>query len=71
MAVDSIEGYELPWYVSSDRILLLLMYRVEKYRPSNLDDIVGNQETVDRLKIIARDGNMPHLIISVVISLVI
>jgi len=29
-----------------------------------LDDIVGNTETIERLKIIARDGNMPHLIIS-------
>lgn len=42
--------YELPW--------------VEKYRPVFLDDIVGNTETIERLKIIARDGNMPHLIIS-------
>ncbi|KAL7666372.1 AAA+ ATPase domain-containing protein [[Candida] zeylanoides] len=41
---------ELPW--------------VEKYRPHKLDDIVGNEETVERLKLIARDGNMPHMIIS-------
>jgi len=39
-------------------------YRVEKYRPVFLDDIVGNTETIERLKIIAKDGNMPHLIIS-------
>lgn len=38
--------------------------RVEKYRPVFLDDIVGNTETIERLKIIARDGNMPHIIIS-------
>jgi replication factor C subunit 2/4 len=38
--------------------------RVEKYRPVFLDDIVGNTETVERLKIIAKDGNMPHVIIS-------
>ena len=25
---------------------------------------MGNTETIERLKIIARDGNMPHLIIS-------
>jgi DNA polymerase III delta prime subunit len=37
---------------------------VEKYRPVFLDDIVGNSETVERLKIIAKDGNMPHVIIS-------
>ncbi|WLF78588.1 replication factor C subunit 4 [Lodderomyces elongisporus] len=37
---------------------------VEKYRPRVLDDIVGNEETVERLKIIAKDGNIPHMIIS-------
>ncbi|KIJ29332.1 hypothetical protein M422DRAFT_269286 [Sphaerobolus stellatus SS14] len=42
--------YELPW--------------VEKYRPMLLDDIVGNGETIERLKVIARDGNCPHIIIS-------
>lgn len=41
---------ELPW--------------VEKYRPHKLNDIVGNEETVERLKLIADDGNMPHMIIS-------
>ena len=29
-----------------------------------LDDIVGNQETIERLQVIAKDGNCPHLIIS-------
>ncbi|KAK1055784.1 replication factor C subunit 4, partial [Friedmanniomyces endolithicus] len=43
-------NYDLPW--------------VEKYRPVFLDDIVGNTETIERLKIIAKDGNMPHVIIS-------
>lgn len=38
--------------------------RVEKYRPVYLDNIVGNTETIERLKIIAKDGNMPHVIIS-------
>ena len=37
---------------------------MEKYRPILLDDIVGNTETIERLKIIAKDGNMPHVIIS-------
>ena len=40
-------------------------FRVEKYRPIVLDDVVGNSDTIDRLKVIARDGNVPHLIISV------
>jgi replication factor C subunit 2/4 len=60
--------YELPWcdlhpnccHTPTDR----LVPRVEKYRPVLLDDIVGNTETVERLKIIAKDGNMPHIIIS-------
>ncbi|KAF2154927.1 putative DNA replication factor C subunit Rfc4 [Myriangium duriaei CBS 260.36] len=47
---DAPTNYELPW--------------VEKYRPVFLDDIVGNTETIERLKIIAKDGNMPHVIIS-------
>ena len=42
----------------------LFRFRVEKYRPVYLDDIVGNTETIERLKIIAKDGNMPHVIIS-------
>ena len=44
---------------------LLNLSRVEKYRPQVLDDIVGNQETIDRLKVIAKDGNCPHVVISV------
>ncbi|KHN95773.1 replication factor C subunit 4 [Metarhizium album ARSEF 1941] len=47
---NSSPNYELPW--------------VEKYRPVFLDDVVGNTETIERLKIIAKEGNMPHVIIS-------
>jgi hypothetical protein len=43
----------------------LYWVRVEKYRPLVLDDIVGNAETIERLKVIARDGNCPHIIIAV------
>jgi hypothetical protein len=43
----------------------LLSARVEKYRPKVLDDVVGNYETIERLKVIAKDGNCPHIIISV------
>lgn len=44
--------------------MLTVGSRVEKYRPVYLDDVVGNSETIERLKIIAKDGNMPHVIIS-------
>jgi ATP-dependent Clp protease ATP-binding subunit ClpA len=36
---------------------------VEKYRPRTLDDVVGNEETILRLRAIANDGNMPNLIL--------
>lgn len=44
----SIE-YQVPW--------------VEKYRPKILDDVLGNDDTVLRLRAIAREGNMPNLIL--------
>jgi len=37
---------------------------IEKYRPKEFDDIVGNQETVSRLKVFAREGNVPNIIIA-------
>jgi hypothetical protein len=45
------EDLEVPW--------------VEKYRPKDIKDIVGNVETVSRLQIIASEGNMPNLILAV------
>ena len=51
-------GFYAPWLIDFHN-------RVEKYRPMHLDDIVGNEETIERLKVIAREGNMPHIIISV------
>lgn len=62
-------NYELPWLDSIPEMFWRCRandgcYRVEKYRPVYLDDVVGNTETIERLKIIARDGNMPHVIIS-------
>ncbi|KJE95487.1 DNA replication factor C subunit Rfc4 [Capsaspora owczarzaki ATCC 30864] len=37
---------------------------VEKYRPILLKDVVGNEDTVARLQIIAEEGNMPNIIIA-------
>jgi len=37
---------------------------VEKYRPIQIKDIVGNEETVSRLQVVADEGNMPNIIIS-------
>ena len=37
---------------------------VEKYRPLHMEDVVGNAETVARLKIIAKEGNLPHLMLA-------
>ena len=43
-------AFELPW--------------VEKYRPTLLRDVVGNEDAVSRLAVIAEEGNMPNLILS-------
>ena len=37
---------------------------IEKYRPLHLSDIVGNADTISRLRVIAEEGNMPNLIIA-------
>lgn len=36
---------------------------VEKYRPQTVVDIVGNVEAMSRLQVIAREGNLPHLLL--------
>jgi len=46
----TLNAQELPW--------------VEKHRPILIKDITGNEETVSRLQVIAKDGNMPNLIIA-------
>ncbi len=37
---------------------------LEKYRPSSLESVVGNIETVSRLRAIASTGNTPNLILA-------
>eukprot|EP00906_Rhabdomonas_costata_P036261 RCo050911 len=46
----SAQSLSLPW--------------VEKYRPVRMQDVVGNEEAVSRLRVIARDGNLPNVILS-------
>ncbi|CDR97973.1 replication factor C subunit 4, putative [Babesia bigemina] len=36
---------------------------IEKYRPSSLSDVLGNPEITRRLEIIAKEGNMPNLLL--------
>lgn len=37
---------------------------VEKYRPRVLSDVVGNEDAINKLKAISKQGNLPNLIIS-------
>jgi replication factor C subunit 2/4 len=37
---------------------------VEKYRPQRLQDVVGNEDSVKKLRAIAQQGNLPNLIIT-------
>jgi predicted ATPase with chaperone activity len=48
-ATTSGGGYRSPW--------------VELYRPRTLSDVLGNEETILRLRAIAKDGNLPNLIL--------
>ena len=36
---------------------------IEKYRPTNLNNIIGNDNIIDQFKSIAKNGNMPHMLL--------
>lgn len=38
---------------------------LEKYRPSTLDEVQGNEEAIYTLKTIATEGNIPNMILVV------
>ena len=37
---------------------------VDKYKPKNLNEITGNVEIIERLKIISKSRNLPNMIFS-------
>jgi len=49
--------------VGKSKAIQMEMPWLEKYRPKLLKDIVGNEDTVARLQVIAQNGNVPNLIL--------
>ena len=44
-----------------EMVILLNGPWVEKYRPKTLDEVVGQDHTISRLKRYVKEGNMPNL----------
>lgn len=38
---------------------------LEKYRPVTLDEVQGNEESINTLKTISHEGNIPNMILVV------
>ena len=36
---------------------------VDKYKPKSLDEITGNKEIINRLKVISKSRNLPNMIL--------
>lgn len=51
--------------ISEIHLNLFRYYRVEKYRPRSLSEVVGNEFVISRLAAFAKQGNTPNIIISV------
>ncbi|CAR65867.1 DEHA2E22286p [Debaryomyces hansenii CBS767] len=41
---------------------LLILFRVEKYRPDSLDEVYGQQDIVDTVRKFVHEGKLPHLL---------
>lgn len=61
---------ETAWMLLSATPECIDMYtpQVEKYRPKDIQDVVGNVEVVSRLQVVAKEGNFPNIILAVTLS---
>lgn len=60
------QGLHQDIYMGSGPVLsYACCMQVEKFRPRFVKDVVGNVDAVSRLQVIAEEGNMPNIILSV------
>ena len=43
--------------------LVVVVPWIEKYRPTDIEDIIGNENVIDKLKKILKSGNVPNMVI--------